>query len=30
MYADDTAILDRNNNPNYIQLALNRHIKALE
>ncbi|GBN95658.1 hypothetical protein AVEN_126852-1 [Araneus ventricosus] len=30
MYADDTAILARNKNPNYIQLALNRHIKALE
>ncbi|GBM81456.1 RNA-directed DNA polymerase from mobile element jockey [Araneus ventricosus] len=30
MYADDTAILARNNNPNYIQLALNRYIKALE
>ncbi|GBO20729.1 RNA-directed DNA polymerase from mobile element jockey [Araneus ventricosus] len=30
MYADDTAILTRNKNPNYIQPALNRHIKALE
>ncbi|GBO37276.1 hypothetical protein AVEN_168297-1 [Araneus ventricosus] len=30
MYADDTEILARNNNPNYIQLAFNRHIKALE
>ncbi|GBO43499.1 RNA-directed DNA polymerase from mobile element jockey [Araneus ventricosus] len=30
MYADDTAILARNKNPNYIQIALNRHLKALE
>ncbi|GBM46247.1 hypothetical protein AVEN_224813-1 [Araneus ventricosus] len=30
MYADDTAILAKNNNPNFIQIALNRHIKALE
>ncbi|GBN26718.1 RNA-directed DNA polymerase from mobile element jockey [Araneus ventricosus] len=30
MYADDTAILARNKNPNFIKLALNRHIHALE
>ncbi|GBO06469.1 putative RNA-directed DNA polymerase from transposon BS [Araneus ventricosus] len=30
MYADDTAILARHKNPNYIQIALNRHLKALE
>ncbi|GBO41742.1 hypothetical protein AVEN_174509-1 [Araneus ventricosus] len=27
---EDTAILARNKNPNYIQIALNRHLKALE
>ena len=30
MYADDTAILARNNNMNYVAIALNRHLKALE
>ncbi|GBN05578.1 RNA-directed DNA polymerase from mobile element jockey [Araneus ventricosus] len=30
MFADDTAILARNKNPNYIQIALNRHLKKLE
>ncbi|GBM88804.1 RNA-directed DNA polymerase from mobile element jockey [Araneus ventricosus] len=30
LYADDTAILARNKNPNYIQLALNRHLLSLE
>ncbi|GBN26269.1 hypothetical protein AVEN_228561-1, partial [Araneus ventricosus] len=30
MYADDTAILARNKNPKYIQIALNRHLKAFE
>ncbi|GBM84600.1 putative RNA-directed DNA polymerase from transposon BS [Araneus ventricosus] len=30
MYADDTAILAQNKNPNYIQLALNRHLATIE
>ncbi|GBO38131.1 RNA-directed DNA polymerase from mobile element jockey [Araneus ventricosus] len=30
MYADDTAILARNKNPKFINLALNRHLKTLE
>ncbi|GBM48234.1 RNA-directed DNA polymerase from mobile element jockey [Araneus ventricosus] len=30
MYADDTAILARHKNPNFIKLALDRHIHALE
>ncbi|GBM42784.1 RNA-directed DNA polymerase from mobile element jockey, partial [Araneus ventricosus] len=30
IFADDTAILARNKNHNYIQIALNRHLKTLE
>ncbi|GBO23086.1 RNA-directed DNA polymerase from mobile element jockey [Araneus ventricosus] len=30
IFADDTAILARNKNHNYVQLALNRHLKTLE
>ncbi|GBN07358.1 hypothetical protein AVEN_182094-1 [Araneus ventricosus] len=30
VYSDDTAILARNKNPKYTQIALNRHLKALE
>ncbi|GBL77211.1 putative RNA-directed DNA polymerase from transposon BS [Araneus ventricosus] len=30
IFADDTAILAGNKNHNYIQIALNRHLKALE
>ncbi|GBM46000.1 RNA-directed DNA polymerase from mobile element jockey [Araneus ventricosus] len=30
IFADDTAILARNKNHNYIRIALNRHLKTLE
>ncbi|GBN69708.1 RNA-directed DNA polymerase from mobile element jockey, partial [Araneus ventricosus] len=30
IFADDTAILARNKNHNYVHLALNRHLKTLE
>ncbi|GBN08905.1 RNA-directed DNA polymerase from mobile element jockey, partial [Araneus ventricosus] len=30
IFADDTAILARNKNHNFIQIALNRHLKTLE
>ncbi|GBO27381.1 RNA-directed DNA polymerase from mobile element jockey [Araneus ventricosus] len=30
IFADDTAILARNKNHNYVQIALNRHLKTLE
>ncbi|GBO15747.1 RNA-directed DNA polymerase from mobile element jockey [Araneus ventricosus] len=30
MYEDDTAVLAQNKNPNFIQLALNRHLATIE